>query len=141
ELIFQFKGRIPPGEKKIFCSDSAAKAVRTTARNLQVMDLGSSLQVQHGDFFQLPQPAADPAGTLLVLNPPYGARLGNRDDSSRLFRRIGAKIRRDFSGCGYAVIVPGLELEKVLSLPYDKKILFRNGGIPVSVLIHYSKKP
>jgi hypothetical protein len=31
-------------------------------------------------------------------------------------------------------------LEKILSLPYDKKILFRNGGIPVSLLIHYSKK-
>jgi len=137
ELIVQFKGRNPPGEKKIFCSDIAAKAVRTTARNLQVMGLGSSLQVRHGDFFQLPRPSADPAGTLLVLNPPYGERLGSRDDSRTLFRRIGAKIRRDFSGCGYAVIVPGLELEKVLSLPYDKKILFRNGGIPVSLLIHF----
>jgi 23S rRNA G2445 N2-methylase RlmL len=97
------------------------------------------MQVRHCDFFKLPALTVDPAGVLLVLNPPYGARLGNKEDTSKLFRRIGAKIRSDFAGCGYAIIVPGLELEKVLSLPYDKKILFRNGGIPVSLLIHHSK--
>ena len=103
------------------------------------MGLGNVLQVSHSDFFNLPAPTIDPAGVLLVLNPPYGARLGNKDDSGKLYRRIGAKIRGDFAGCGYAVIVPGLELEKILSLPYDKKILFRNGGIPVSLLVHYSR--
>ena len=140
ELAEEFKARLTPGEKKVYCSDIAAKAVRTTARNLEVMELGSLLQVRHGDFFAQPLPAVDPAEVLLVLNPPYGGRLGSREDSVKLYRQIGLKIRRDFSGCAYAVIVPGLELEKVLSLPYEKKILFRNGGIPVSVLIHHSKK-
>jgi len=77
---------------------------------------------------------------LLVLNPPYGSRLGNMDNSIRLYRRIGDRIRRDFAGCGYAIVVPGLELEKVLSLAYDKKILFNNGGIAVALLVHFSKK-
>ncbi len=131
--------RMQPAMKKIYCSDIAARAVRTTTRNMEVMGLGSLLQISHGDFFKLPRPETDPAEVLLVLNPPYGNRLGSRDDTVTLYRRIGAKIRGDFAGCGYAVIVPGLELEKVLSLPYDKKILFRNGGIPVSVLIHHSK--
>jgi putative N6-adenine-specific DNA methylase len=139
QLAAQLKGQIPVGVKKIYCSDIASKAVRTTTRNLEVMGLESLLEVKHGDFFKLPRPDTDPAGVLLVLNPPYGTRLGNMDDSIKLYRRIGAKIRGDFAGCGYAIIVPGLELEKVLSLPYDKKILFRNGGIPVSLLIHHSK--
>lgn len=137
-LAAEFKNQLLPGVKKIYCSDITAKAVRTTKRNLEVMGLESVLEVNRGDFFQLPRPATDPAGILLVLNPPYGARLGSKDDSIKLYRRIGVKIRGDFAGCGYAIIVPGLELEKVLSLPYDKKILFRNGGIPVSLLVHYS---
>ena len=141
ELIGRFKGQPTPEKKKIYCSDIASRAVRTTTRNLEVMGLGSLLQVSHDDFFKLPRPETDPAEVLLVLNPPYGGRLGSRDDTVTLYRRIGAKIRSDFAGCGYAVIVPGLELEKVLSLSYDKKILFRNGGIPVSLLVHYSNNP
>jgi 23S rRNA G2445 N2-methylase RlmL len=75
---------------------------------------------------------------LLTLNPPYGSRLGSPAETATLYRRIGAKIRADYASCGYAVVVPGLELEKVLGLPYDRKVLFRNGGIGVSVLIHAS---
>jgi len=33
------------------------------------------------------------------------------------------------------VIVPGLELEKAIALPYNRKILFMNGGIRVAALI------
>jgi putative N6-adenine-specific DNA methylase len=139
QLALELKKQRPAGIKKIYCSDIASKAVRTTTRNLEVMGLEAVLQVSRNDFFKLPTPTTDPASVLLVLNPPYGARLGNQNDSNKLYRRIGAKIRGDFAGCGYAIIVPGLELEKVLSLPYDKKILFNNGGIPVSLLIHDSK--
>jgi putative N6-adenine-specific DNA methylase len=140
QLAAELKKQLPAGIKKVYCSDIAAQAVRTAKRNLEVMGLESLLEVKRSNFFQLPRPETDPAGTFLVLNPPYGARLGTKDAASKLYRRIGAKIRGDFSGCGYAIIVPGLELEKVLSLPYDKKILFRNGGIPVSVLVHQSKR-
>ena len=140
QLAADTRQHLTPGIKKIYCSDIAAKAVRTTARNIEAMGLSGMLQVEKGDFFNMPRPDTDPAGVLLALNPPYGTRLGSQDDGRTLYRRIGAKIRRDFAGCGYAVIVPGLELEKVLSLPYDKKILFHNGGIPVSLLVHQSKK-
>jgi putative N6-adenine-specific DNA methylase len=139
QLAAELKKQIPAGTKIIYCSDIAQKAIHTTTRNLEVMGLESLLEVSHKDFFKLSAPAIDPTSVLLVLNPPYGTRLGSRENSITLYRRIGAKIRGDFAGCGYAIIVPGLELEKVLSLPYDKKILFRNGGIPVSLLIHQSK--
>jgi putative N6-adenine-specific DNA methylase len=139
QLAAELKRQIPPETKKIYCSDIASKAVRTTARNLEVLGLESLLEVNRGNFFKQQPLAINRADILLVLNPPYGTRLGNMDDTIKLYRQIGAKIRRDFAGCGYAIIVPGLELEKVLSLPYDKKILFRNGGIPVSLLVHYGR--
>jgi putative N6-adenine-specific DNA methylase len=138
-LEVEMKSRVPAGPKQIFCSDISEKAAATARRNLELAGLDSLAQVGQADFFRLRPPAADPAGVLLVLNPPYGTRLGRSTDIAGLYRRIGDKIRRDFSGCGYAVIVPGLELEKALSLPHEQKILFRNGGIPVSLLIHQSK--
>jgi len=139
-LEMEMKSRVPAGTKQILCSDVSEKAVATARRNLELARLDSLAKVSQADFFQLRPPEADPAGLLLVLNPPYGTRLGRSTDIAGMYRRIGEKIRRDFSGCGYAVIVPGLELEKALSLPHEQKILFRNGGIPVALLIHHSKK-
>ena len=135
QLASEFKSQAPAGITRIYCSDISEKAVKTTARNLAVTGLESRIEVRQADFFQLLPPAVDPGSVLLVLNPPYGTRLGRHADISGLYRHIGEKIRRDFKGCGYAIIVPGLELEKILSLPHDQKILFRNGGLPVSLLI------
>ena len=72
------------------------------------------------------------------MNPPYGVRQEQDGDTATLYRRIGEKVRRDYAGCGYAIIVPGLENEKALGLPHEQKILFRNGGIAVALLIHNS---
>jgi putative N6-adenine-specific DNA methylase len=137
QLTSEFKIQEPAGIKRIFCSDISEKAVHTTTRNLAVTGLESLTEVRQADFFRIRPPAVDPARVLLVLNPPYGMRLGGHADIPGFYRRIGEKIRRDFKGCGYAIIVPGLELEKRLSLPHDQKILFRNGGLPVSVLIKH----
>ena len=134
-LASEFKNRAPAGINRIYCSDISERAVKTTARNLAVTGLESLIEFRQADFFQLLPPAVDRGAVLLVLNPPYGTRLERHADISGLYRRIGEKIRRDFKGCGYAIIVPSLELEKKLSLPHDQKILFRNGGLPVSLLI------
>ena len=139
-LETEMKSRVPAGSKRILCSDISEKAVDTTRRNLKLAGLDQLVEIGQADFFQLRPPETNPAGVLLVLNPPYGTRLGRETDIASMYRRIGDKIRRDFSGCGYAVIVPGLELEKALGLPHEEKILFHNGGIPVALLIHHSKK-
>jgi putative N6-adenine-specific DNA methylase len=138
ELEQEFKARAPAGERKILCSDIEAKAVATTRHNLEVAGLASLAGVDQADFFHLQAPACDPADMLLVMNPPYGARLGKGTDISSLYRRIGDKVRRDFTGCSFAIIVPGPEIEKALSLPHEKKVLFRNGGIGVALLIHHA---
>ena len=51
------------------------------------------------------------------------------------YRKIGKRIREDFRDCGYAVITPGVEYEKILSVPYNRKIVFKNGGIRIAVII------
>ena len=96
------------------------------------------VEIDQADFFHLHPPACDPADVLLVMNPPYGERQGAGGDIASFYRRIGDKVRRDYAGCGYAIIVPGLELEKALGLPHEQKILFRNGGISVALLIQHS---
>jgi putative N6-adenine-specific DNA methylase len=141
ELVRQFKEHAPAGAHKIYCSDIDPKAAATAGHNLELAGLASLAEVDQADFFHLHPPACDPAVVLLVMNPPYGARLEKGADITSFYRRIGDKVRRDYAGCGYAIIVPGLELEKALGLAHEKKILFRNGGISVALLIKHARRP
>ncbi len=138
ELEKEMMERAPAGAHKIYCSDFDPKAAATARHNLESAGCSPLAEVDPADFFHLHPPAADPAGVLLVMNPPYGRRLGEEENITAFYRRIGEKVRRDYAGCSYAIIVPGLELEKALGLPHEKKILFHNGGISAALLIHHS---
>ena len=89
--------------------------------------------MQKKNFFEIKVPPGKKDKTLLLLNPPYGRRMGGNEIID-LYRKIGEKIRKDFAGCGFAIIVPGLEPEKALALDFHRKIPFMNGGIKSAVL-------
>ena len=112
--------------RRILTSDADEAAVESARKNL------GDHPVEVRDFLADPPPPSD-GRRLLVLNPPWGKRLAGVDPR-KLYRRIGEVIRND-PAAGYAIVVPDLELEKVMSLPRDEKILFRNGGLRVAVVI------
>ncbi len=118
-------------EQQIVTSDIDPGAVGITESNVPE-NFRKIISPSVSDFFNLPSGTAADKKTLIVLNPPYGKRI---EDSSRsIYREIGKKIRKDFSSCGYAIIVPGHQKEDVLGLEYDRKIPFMNGGIKTAVL-------
>jgi putative N6-adenine-specific DNA methylase len=121
-------------EKRIICSDINSTAIDTARENIRISGLTDHIEIRKMDFLKETIPLPGDKRTLLVLNPPYGTRLKN-SSVERIYRGIGRKIRTDYNNCGYAIIVPGIEIEKALSLTYNRKVLFMNGGIRVSLLI------
>jgi len=117
---------------KIITSDIDAESVNITKSNIPEQ-LSGIITPEVSDFFTLSEDIVKDKKTLIVLNPPYGKRLEEGSEES-IYREIGKKIRKDFSSCGYAIIVPGYEKENVLGLKYDRKIPFMNGGIKAAVL-------
>ncbi len=134
-LVKELRENAASRELLIHCSDIDEGAVETACTNLKEAGVLESVQAAAMDFFR--EEIRIPAGrrALIILNPPYGKRLGEAERVKSVYRRIGRTIREWYSDCGWCVIVPGLELEKALSLPYDRKILFMNGGIRVAALI------
>jgi len=116
----------------IITSDIDIESVNITKTNIPE-EFGGLIKPETADFFSLPGDVAKDKKTLIVLNPPYGKRLEDGSEES-IYREIGVKIRKDFSSCGFAIIVPGYEKENVLGLKYDRKIPFMNGGIKAAVL-------
>jgi putative N6-adenine-specific DNA methylase len=117
----------------VYASDSDPAAVEAARENIEAAGLSRFVDLQRRDFFREPVPVPPGKRCLVAVNPPYGRRLG--DDSEGLYRALGACMRRWYGECGYAVITPSLEHEKILSLGYDRKISFVHGGIRVAVII------
>lgn len=120
--------------KRILASDIAPRAVEAAKRNLSAALPAGMFEVARTDFLEAGAAAIPEEGrTLVVLNPPWGKRFA-AEDVRRTYRRIG-EILRERPRAGFAVLVPGLDLEKVLSVGWDKKVLFRNGGLGVALLV------
>lgn len=122
----------------IASADRDEKALKAARANRALLDArGLSLPpalFRQEDFFARPcPPVPDGRSPLLILNPPYGMRLPLADRQA-FFRRLGEKIRRDYRGIPWGIVVPGLEAEKALGLRWEGKRLFKNGGLPVSFL-------
>jgi len=119
--------------RSIITSDIDPDAVETASGN--VPDLFREvINPEQGDFFNIAPSFFSGGKVIVVLNPPYGKRLREKDPAM-LYRMIGEKIKKDFNNCGYALIAPGIEAEAALNLNCSRKIPFMNGGIKAALLI------
>jgi putative N6-adenine-specific DNA methylase len=119
-------------KQKIFTTDIDPKVVRIARSNIPET-FSRVIGPEVSDFFSLSSGIVKNKKTLIVLNPPYGKRIEEAGGKS-IYSEIGKKIRKDFSICGYAIIVPGHEKENDLKLDFSRKIFFMNGGIKTAVL-------
>ncbi|MDR0517537.1 MAG: hypothetical protein LBH25_10890 [Fibromonadaceae bacterium] len=110
------------GEKfEILCSDNNPKAIKTIRHNLHAHL--NAVSISQADFFSLPSEQ----NALLVLNPPYGKRLGREKG---LYKEIAKKIEKDFSKCKAIILCPSKEAPKA-----EDTIQTYNGGLKTAVII------
>ncbi len=124
---------------KVNASDLDSKSLETAALNLAQLKSDCARDDLHwdmgeSDFFKASlSEGTDREKALLILNPPYGRRLA-LEDQTAFFRKLGERIKSEYRGVRWGIIVPGMECEKALGLKWDKKYLFKNGGFPVSFI-------
>ena len=81
--------------------------------------------------------AAPPDGPpgLVVVDPPYGRRLGSRGEWKPLYRQIGATLSGRFRGWRAGVLCPDRRLERELRLLVVARHALPHGGRRVDLLI------
>ena len=100
--------------------------------------LPETAQVTVQDFFSLlPSDLDVPADArqngLIILNPPYGLRLGSKNAAGQLMADIGIKLKKDFKGWRLALIVPEARMMARIPFPVTPHPLF-HGGLTVTLL-------
>lgn len=121
------KGMQSAAEPLIFASDRKSAMVGALKETLRNSGMDDAVRVIRKDFFDLVPARFLNRKGLLILNPPYGRRLDTPQESLRLYREIGRKIRRDFKGWRSAVLSPSDELEARTRIRGKRFPLFHGG--------------
>ncbi len=116
--------------------DADPRVIRTAQENIARMGLEKVVRVaaRSLDKFARPTHISMPTG-LLICNPPYGERLGEKDSLRHLYRELGEIMAREFSGWHAAVFTSDLELGKAIGLRSHKRYALWNGAIPAHLLL------
>jgi 23S rRNA (guanine2445-N2)-methyltransferase / 23S rRNA (guanine2069-N7)-methyltransferase len=72
---------------------------------------------------------------LLVCNPPYGERIGDKEQLGGLYRQLGEAMLTQFPGWQGAVLTSDLDLGRATGLRSYKRYAFYNGAIAASLLL------
>jgi putative N6-adenine-specific DNA methylase len=117
-------------------ADRDPAAVDVSRRNAE--RAGFQLHVRFEVARFAARPPAGPGG-LLVINPPYGRRLGQRQDVLRLGRDIGRILAAGYRDWRVAVLCPDSAFGKAVTAGLRRSPMashaLRNGGLRVELLV------
>ena len=114
---------------------NAARAGLTEALALAVARLGGTPGVDPPAVLEELRAATGGLPGLIVVNPPYGKRLGTTGEAARLVRALGRTLRTSFPGWRAAVLLPDARWASALGLTDVQRHPLRNGGLRVHLVV------
>lgn len=118
-----------PDRARIFASDIDRNACNLLEKVAAKYQMSHSINVCNRDFFHLsPADLADQPG-LVVINPPYGRRIGTPQESERLFEQLCEKLKADYKGWKFALIAPRKSLLAAIPFPVKTHPVLHGGLI------------
>ena len=123
-----------PGTQSIFASDNDATAAKRLRNCLKLHDLEDTVSVAQKNFFYLSPSEFSGQKGLIALNPPYGRRMGTRDESERFFLSICHRLKQTYKGWKLILIVPSKRIEKIVPFKLKTYPLF-HGGLILKLMV------
>ena len=117
-----------------FGYDADPRVLNEAKRNAQAAGLAGFIQLARQDVEHLHRPA-EASGGLVVCNPPYGERIGERSALPALYATLGARLRSEFVGWRASIITLDDELGHALGLRAQKKYVVYNGALECRLLV------
>lgn len=133
KLVTDAEQRAIEGAKNtptIYGSDQHPGAIKIARQAIQQAGFADCIEVQVASLQEtwLPIEADTPPG-LVVMNPPYGERLGEEDEVKALYVQIGEVLKEHFVGWQAAVLTCNKELGLYLGLKARRDHDFFNGAL------------
>lgn len=117
---------------KIIGFDGDSGMVRQALTNVAEAGLTRHIHVERRELTHCTAPEANDG--LLLVNPPYGERLGESTMLQFTYQHLGEIAKKHFAGWHLAVLSGNPELSRYLRLAPDKVYKFYNGAIACDLL-------
>jgi putative N6-adenine-specific DNA methylase len=112
-------------------ADRSAEAIAGARRNAERAGLAGAVRLERAELTDARPPAER---GLVLVNPPYGRRIGNPRALGLLYREIGFVLRSRFRGWRAGILVADRRLGDTLRLPVAASFPLNNGGLRVTLL-------
>jgi 23S rRNA (guanine2445-N2)-methyltransferase / 23S rRNA (guanine2069-N7)-methyltransferase len=139
-LVSDARGRAERGRAaqlpEIRGYDADQAIIRRAQDNIARIGLEKIVRVSARRVSELAKPTHRPLPYgLLICNPPYGERLGEKAQLRGLYRQLGEVMLAEFPGWQAAIFTSELELGKATGLRSHKRYALYNGAIATHLLL------
>lgn len=136
------KGNGAAGRSRVryFGFDIDRRAAEAARQNAAAAGLADRIVIRQADFHTLTADAFpddwSPEKTCLVVNPPYGERLGDKATVPDLYRDFGNCLREVFPGSVACILCGDASLAAAVGLKAAKTAPFRNGALETVLAVY-----
>ena len=115
-----------PPNPQIFGSDTDPEALKAARRNLAAAGVERWVKLEQADVLE----RAAPARTgVMVMNPPYGERMGSLEDLASFYPKLGDALKKRFAGWRCYIFTADLRLPKLIRLAPSARTPLWNGAL------------
>lgn len=132
KLLAQERAKILPSCGPILGSDLREGAIEASTSNASRAGVSQDISFSQKSFSEVIPP--EETGWLLT-NPPYGVRIGDRENIQKLYRELGAWLRQRLVRWKVALLSSDTRFDSQLGLRTKELFRTSNGGIPIRLLL------
>ena len=107
-------------------SDTDPKALNAARRNLAGAGVERWVKLERSDVLERTAPAAE---GVMVMNPPYGERMGTPEELAQFYPKLGDALKKRFAGWRCYLFTADLRAPKLIRLTPSKRIPLWNGAL------------
>ena len=112
----------------IYGSDIHGGALHAAQANLDAAGLSDAVALKQADVLDVTPPPGAREG-LLLMNPPYGVRLGETDALTAFYPRLGDSLKQNFTGWRAHILTADRRLPKLIGLAASRRTPLFNGAL------------
>jgi putative N6-adenine-specific DNA methylase len=110
----------------IYGSDLYGDTLKLAAANLRAAGLEAAVQLKQANALEISAPAAS---GVLVTNPPYGERMGERQELAEFYPKFGDALKQKFAGWNCYIFSADMNLPKLIKLKVSRRTPLYNGAL------------
>ena len=111
---------------EILGSDHDPRVLGDARRNIAAAGVDRWVKLERADILERAAPAAS---GVMIANPPYGERIGSKEELAAFYPQLGHALKKNFPGWRCHFFTADLRLPKLIRLQPARRVPLYNGAL------------